>query len=113
MSAKPLWPQGLPGASRKRSLPPWQFEGDPAPQHPWRSFALTHCRAGSHTLRMQHAGPHDRPPPITRLRVSIRVPVGRPSELAAFVARYEEAGFGGVGIHDHPSSGRDTYLATR
>jgi 5,10-methylenetetrahydromethanopterin reductase len=28
-----------------------------------------------------------------------------------FVARCEDAGFYGVGIHDHPSSGRDAYLA--
>jgi 5,10-methylenetetrahydromethanopterin reductase len=40
------------------------------------------------------------------------VPVGRPlPELAAFVARCEAAGLNGVGIHDHPSSGRDAYLA--
>ena len=51
-------------------------------------------------------------PPMTPLRVSIRVPVGRPlPDLAAFVARCEDAGFDGVGIHDHPSSGRDAYLA--
>jgi 5,10-methylenetetrahydromethanopterin reductase len=31
--------------------------------------------------------------------------------IAAFVARCEAAGFDGVGIHDHPSSGRDAYLA--
>jgi 5,10-methylenetetrahydromethanopterin reductase len=49
---------------------------------------------------------------MTRLRVALRVPVGRPlPELAAFVARCEEAGFDGVGVHDHPSSGRDAYLA--
>jgi len=49
---------------------------------------------------------------MTRLRVSLRVPVGRPlPALAAFVARCEDAGFDGVGIHDHPSSGRDAYLA--
>ena len=49
---------------------------------------------------------------MTRLRVNLRVPVGRPlPELAAFVARCEDAGFDGVGIHDHPSSGRDVYLA--
>lgn len=49
---------------------------------------------------------------MTGLRVSIRVPVGRPlPELAAFIARCEAAGFDGVGIHDHPSSGRDAYLA--
>jgi 5,10-methylenetetrahydromethanopterin reductase len=46
------------------------------------------------------------------LRVAIRVPVGRPMlEIASFVARCEDAGFDGVGIHDHPSSGRDAYLA--
>src|SRR5271157_3776744 len=50
--------------------------------------------------------------PMTRLRVAIRVPVGRSlPEVAAFVARCEDAGFDGVGIHDHPSSGRDAYLA--
>jgi 5,10-methylenetetrahydromethanopterin reductase len=49
---------------------------------------------------------------MDRLRVALRVPVGRPlPELAAFVARCEMAGFDGVGIHDHPSSGRDAYLA--
>jgi 5,10-methylenetetrahydromethanopterin reductase len=32
-------------------------------------------------------------------------------DVAAFIARCEEAGFDGVGIHDHPSSGRDAYLA--
>lgn len=46
------------------------------------------------------------------MRVSIRVPVGCPlPELAAFATRVEDAGFDGIGIHDHPSSGRDTYLA--
>ena len=49
---------------------------------------------------------------MTRIRVALRVPVGRPlPDLAAFVVRCEEAGFDGVGIHDHPSSGRDAYLA--
>ena len=49
---------------------------------------------------------------MTRLRVNLRVPVGRPlPELAAFIARCEEAGLDGVGVHDHPSSGRDAYLA--
>jgi 5,10-methylenetetrahydromethanopterin reductase len=49
---------------------------------------------------------------MTRLRVNLRVPVGRPlPELAAFIARCEDAGFDGVGVHDHPSSGRDVYLA--
>jgi 5,10-methylenetetrahydromethanopterin reductase len=42
----------------------------------------------------------------------MRVPVGRPlPDIAAFVARCEDAGLDGVGIHDHPSSGRDAYLA--
>jgi 5,10-methylenetetrahydromethanopterin reductase len=49
---------------------------------------------------------------MTRLRVAIRVPVGRPlPEIASFAARCEDAGFDGVGVHDHPSSGRDAYLA--
>lgn len=49
---------------------------------------------------------------MTRIRASLRVPVGRPlPEVAEFVARCEQAGFDGVGIHDHPSSGRDAYLA--
>ena len=49
---------------------------------------------------------------MPRIRVDIRVPVGRPlPELAAFIVRCEQAGFDGVGIHDHPSSGRNAYLA--
>jgi Luciferase-like monooxygenase len=32
-------------------------------------------------------------------------------DLAAFIVLCEEAGFDGVGIHDHPSNGRDAYLA--
>ena len=49
---------------------------------------------------------------MTRLRVSLRVPVGRPlPELADVVARCEASGLDGVGIHDHPSSGRDAYVA--
>ncbi|HEY7870023.1 MAG TPA: LLM class flavin-dependent oxidoreductase [Methylomirabilota bacterium] len=49
---------------------------------------------------------------MARLRVSLRVPVGRPlRDLAAFIARCEQAGLDGVGIHDHPSSGRDSYVA--
>src|SRR3954451_11480251 len=48
-------------------------------------------------------------PPI---RVALRVPVGRPlPDLATFIARCEDAGLDGIGIHDHPSSGRDAYLA--
>src|SRR5260221_10797218 len=46
------------------------------------------------------------------IRVTLRVPVGRSlPDLATFIARCEAAGFDGVGIHDHPSSGRDAYLA--
>lgn len=49
---------------------------------------------------------------MSQFRIAIRVPVGRPlPDLAAFVTRCEDAGFDGVGIHDHPSSGRDVYLA--
>src|SRR5260370_38535079 len=49
---------------------------------------------------------------MTRPRVALRVPVGRPlPELAVFAARCEQAGCDGVGIPDHPSSGRDAYLA--
>src|SRR5258708_13306653 len=49
---------------------------------------------------------------MTAIRVALRVPVGRPlPDLAAFIARCEDAGLDGVGIHDHPSSGRDAYLA--
>jgi 5,10-methylenetetrahydromethanopterin reductase len=47
-----------------------------------------------------------------RIQVDIRVPVGLPlPELAQFVAECEAAGFDGVGMHDHPHSGRDVYLA--
>jgi 5,10-methylenetetrahydromethanopterin reductase len=49
---------------------------------------------------------------MPRIRVDLRVPVGRPlPDVAEFIARCEAAGFDGVGIHDHPSSGRDAYLA--
>lgn len=46
------------------------------------------------------------------MQVDIRVPVGLPlPELADFIARCEDAGFDGVGVHDHPHSGRDAYVA--
>jgi len=49
---------------------------------------------------------------MTSVRVALRIPVGRSlPDLARFVVRCEEAGFDGVGIHDHPSSGRDAYIA--
>jgi 5,10-methylenetetrahydromethanopterin reductase len=45
------------------------------------------------------------------MRVDIRVPVGAPvPEVADFIARCEDAGFDGVGVHDHPHSGRDVYV---
>jgi 5,10-methylenetetrahydromethanopterin reductase len=45
------------------------------------------------------------------VRVDIRVPVGRPiPEVVDFIARCEAAGFDGVGVHDHPHSGRDVYV---
>jgi len=45
------------------------------------------------------------------VRVDIRVPVGRRiPEVADVIARCEDAGFDGVGVHDHPHSGRDAYL---
>jgi 5,10-methylenetetrahydromethanopterin reductase len=47
-----------------------------------------------------------------QIRVDIRVPVGVPMpEVVEFVKRCEDAGFYGVGIHDHHHSGRDAYTA--
>ncbi|WP_051341854.1 LLM class flavin-dependent oxidoreductase [Pseudonocardia spinosispora] len=44
------------------------------------------------------------------VKVDIRVPVGRPlPELTDFIASCEDAGFHGVGVHDHHHSGRDVY----
>ncbi len=44
-------------------------------------------------------------------KVDIRVPVGLPvAETADFIARCEDAGFSGVGVHDHQHSGRDVYM---
>ncbi len=46
------------------------------------------------------------------MRVDLRVPVGRPlPAVAELIARCEAAGFDGVGVHDHPHSGRDAYVA--
>lgn len=46
------------------------------------------------------------------MKVDLRVPVGAPlSEVADVIARAEDAGFDGVGVHDHPHSGRDVYMA--
>jgi 5,10-methylenetetrahydromethanopterin reductase len=45
------------------------------------------------------------------VQIDIRVPVGRSiPEVADVIARCEDAGFDGVGVHDHPHSGRDAYL---
>jgi 5,10-methylenetetrahydromethanopterin reductase len=45
------------------------------------------------------------------VQIDIRVPVGLPiPRVADFIARCEEAGFDGVGVHDHPHSGRDVYV---
>jgi 5,10-methylenetetrahydromethanopterin reductase len=47
-----------------------------------------------------------------QIRVDIRLPVGRQiPEVAEFARRCEEAGFDGVGVHDHHHSGRDAYVA--
>jgi 5,10-methylenetetrahydromethanopterin reductase len=46
------------------------------------------------------------------IEVDIRVPVGcRLPELAGFISRCEDAGFHGVGVHDHHHTGRDVYVA--
>jgi 5,10-methylenetetrahydromethanopterin reductase len=46
------------------------------------------------------------------VQVDIRVPVGAPlPRLADFIARCEDEGFDGVGVHDHPHAGRDVYMA--
>ncbi|MGF1473288.1 MAG: LLM class flavin-dependent oxidoreductase [Rubrobacteraceae bacterium] len=46
-----------------------------------------------------------------RTRVDIRVPVGQPiPEVAGFIRSCEDAGFDGVGVHDHHHSGRDVYV---
>ena len=48
---------------------------------------------------------------LQSLKVDIRVPVGLPiKETAEFIATCEEAGFHGVGVHDHQHSGRDVYV---
>jgi 5,10-methylenetetrahydromethanopterin reductase len=46
------------------------------------------------------------------VKVDLRVPVGRTlRDVADVVARAEDAGFDGVGVHDHPHSGRDVFMA--
>ena len=45
------------------------------------------------------------------MHVDIRVPVGLPVPgVVDFIARCEDAGLDGVGVHDHPHSGRDVYV---
>ncbi|MBO0703717.1 MAG: LLM class flavin-dependent oxidoreductase [Candidatus Dormibacteraeota bacterium] len=46
------------------------------------------------------------------IKVDVRVPVGCPlPQLAGFIRRCEDAGFHGVGVHDHHHTGRDVYVA--
>ncbi len=45
------------------------------------------------------------------MKVDIRVPMGLPvPQTADFIAGCEDAGFSGVGMHDHQHSGRDVFL---
>ncbi len=45
------------------------------------------------------------------MQMDLRVPVGLPvPQVADFIARCEQAGIDGVGVHDHPHSGRDVYV---
>jgi 5,10-methylenetetrahydromethanopterin reductase len=45
------------------------------------------------------------------MKIDLRVPVGRPlREVADVIARAEDAGCDGVGVHDHPHSGRDVFM---
>ena len=45
------------------------------------------------------------------MQLDLRVPVGAPvPEVADFIARCEDAGLDGVGVHDHPHRGRDVYV---
>jgi 5,10-methylenetetrahydromethanopterin reductase len=45
------------------------------------------------------------------MKVDLRVPVGAPvPDVAEVIARAEGAGFDGVGVHDHPHSGRDVFM---
>jgi 5,10-methylenetetrahydromethanopterin reductase len=47
----------------------------------------------------------------SRLQVDLRVPVGATvPAVVDFIARCEDAGFDGVGVHDHPHRGRDVYM---
>ena len=45
------------------------------------------------------------------MRVDLRVPAGAPiPDVVDFITRCEDAGFDGVGVHDHPHRGRDVYV---
>lgn len=45
------------------------------------------------------------------MQVDLRVPVGAPiPRVVDFIARCEDAGLDGVGVHDHPHRGRDVYV---
>jgi 5,10-methylenetetrahydromethanopterin reductase len=45
------------------------------------------------------------------MQVDLRVPVGTAIPgVVDFIARCEDAGFDGVGVHDHPHRGRDVYM---
>ena len=45
------------------------------------------------------------------MQVDIRVPVGTAIPgVVDFITRCEDAGFDGVGVHDHPHRGRDVYM---
>jgi 5,10-methylenetetrahydromethanopterin reductase len=45
------------------------------------------------------------------MQVDIRVPVGTTVPgVVDFIARCEDAGFDGVGVHDHPHRGRDVFM---
>jgi 5,10-methylenetetrahydromethanopterin reductase len=46
------------------------------------------------------------------VQLDLRVPVGAAlPRVADFIARCEDAGLDGVGVHDHPHRGRDVYVA--
>jgi 5,10-methylenetetrahydromethanopterin reductase len=45
------------------------------------------------------------------MQIDLRVPVGVPiPRVVDFIARCEDAGLDGVGVHDHPHRGRDVYV---
>lgn len=45
------------------------------------------------------------------MQIDLRVPVGVPiPRVIDFIARCEDAGFDGIGVHDHPHRGRDVYV---